>query len=315
MKRKQNPYPFSDTNKRYLTFDYYTRREYGVKCAKLPVDIGLGCPNADGSKGYGGCIYCSQRGSGDFAAGGGLSVTAQLDAAAKMIKSKWENVGFIPYFQAHTNTYGDPAYLESSYLEAAAYPGAVAVSIATRADALPEPVLEVLSRLAEKTDVYVELGLQSSCDVTAKLINRCMTTQEFVKGYESLGKCGVKRCIHIINGLPGEDFDTMERTARFTASLMPDMVKIHMLYIMKGTKAAAMYENKEFSLLDREGYVRITARQLTLLPPQTVIGRLTGDAPLSELIAPEWTRKKLCVLNEIDKYMYSHDLWQGKEYK
>ena len=312
---KNNPYKNSDTNKRYYTFDYYTKKKYGRKCAKLPVDIGCTCPNIDGTKGRGGCIYCSKRGAGDFAANSSLSVTKQLDSAAALILSKWKNTGYIPYFQAHTNTYADPAFLRGKYLEAAEYDGAVAVSIATRADCLSGEILDVLSELSEKTDVTVELGLQTCSDKTAKLINRCMTTAEFEKGFKALEKTGVMRCIHIINGLPGEDFAQMEATAGYAASLSPDMVKIHMLYITADTAAAKMYENGGFELLTRDEYVQITARQLTLLPPDTVIGRLTGDAPLDELIAPEWTRKKVCVLNEIDKYMAKYDLWQGKEYK
>lgn len=315
MKNKINPYPFSDTNKRYHTFDYYTKTTYGRKCAKLPLDIGLTCPNIDGKKGVGGCIYCSARGSGDFAPSASLSVKEQLDRAASLIKNKWGETGYIPYFQAHTNTYGDPEYLKKKYEEAASYPGAAAVSIATRADALSVEILEILTGLARKTDVFVELGLQTASDETAALINRCMTTEEFTKGYESLEKTGVKRCVHIINGLPGEDAEQMIETAKFVSSLRPDMVKIHMLYIIPGTKAARMYADGELELLDRDEYVRITAEQLTYLPPQTVIGRLTGDAPLSELIAPEWTRKKIAVLNEIDKYMARCDLWQGKRYE
>ncbi len=310
-----NPFANSNTNKRYYTFDYYTKKTYGRKCAKLPVDVGCTCPNIDGKKGRGGCIYCSGKGAGDFAAGADKPVTEQLDAAASLISSKWKNVGYIPYFQAHTNTYGDPLFLREKYFEAARYKDAVAVSVATRADCLSDEILDVLSELSAVTDVFVELGLQSSSDITAKRINRCMTTAEFEKGYKALEKTGVKRCIHIINGLPGEDRAQMEETAVYAASLKPDMVKIHMLYITAGTAAAKMYESGEFDLLSRDGYVETVAKQLTLLPPDTVIGRLTGDAPLDELIAPEWTRKKVCVLNEIDKYMAKYDLWQGKEYK
>lgn len=315
MKQEKNPYPYSDNNKRYLTFDYFTKHTYGRKCAKLPIDLGLGCPNIDGTLGSGGCIYCSGRGAGDFAAPPTLPVRDQLDTAASLIRGKWGDVGYIPYFQAHSNTYGDPRYLREKYFEAASYPGAVAVSIATRADCLSDAILSVLEELSSVTDVYVELGLQTASDRTAALINRCMTTGDFLRGYESLSQLPVRRCIHIINGLPGEDADQMLSTARFCASLNPDMMKIHMLYIIEGTAAAEMYRAGKISLPDRGEYVRITASQLTLLPPETVIGRLTGDAPGDSLIAPEWIRKKVCVLNEIDKYMYENRLWQGKEYR
>lgn len=314
MKKKINPYPYTDNNKRYLTFDRFTKVTYGRKCAKLPVDIGLSCPNIDGTKGAGGCIYCSGRGSGDFAASPSLSVTEQLDAAAEMIAGKWRGTGFIPYFQAHTNTYGDPEYLRRKFFEAAGYPGAVAVSIATRADCL-DGTLGVIEELSRVTDVYIELGLQTASDETAARINRCMTTEEFVRGWELLSGLKVRRCIHIINGLPGEDREQMLGTARFCASLRPDMMKIHMIYVTDGTVARRMYDDGELPLLTLGEYVEITSEQLTYLPPETVIGRLTGDAPQGGLIAPEWTRKKICVLNEIDKYMYRRDLWQGKEYK
>lgn len=314
--KKKNPFPYSDGNKRYHTFDYYVKHGFGGKCAKLPVDIGLSCPNIDGTKGEGGCIYCSARGSGDFAAESRLSVTAQLDIAKETILKKWSGARFIPYFQAHTNTYAPLSYLKPRFEEAAAYENAVSVSIATRADALAENALEYLSQLSKRIPVTVELGLQSESDATAKLINRCMTTEEFVKGYEKLKKYdNIRRGVHIINGLPGEDFAQMEKTARFVAALHPDEVKIHLLYILKGTEAERMYERGEIIPMSLEDFVEITVRQLTLLPPETVIGRLTGDAPEKLLIAPLWSRKKVCVLNEIDKTMAARDLWQGKEYK
>ena len=312
--KKKNPFPYSDGNKRYHTFDYYVKHRFGGKCAKLPVDIGLSCPNIDGTKGKGGCIYCSARGSGDFAAESSLSVTAQLDLAKEMILKKWSGARFIPYFQAHTNTYGPLSYLKPRFEEAAAYKDAVSISIATRADALEEDVLEYLSKLSERIPVTVELGLQTESDITAKLINRCMTTEEFIRGYDKLKKYkNIRRGIHIINGLPGEDPAQMEKTAAFTASLCPDEVKIHLLYILKGTAAHKMYEAGELTPMSLQDFVSVTVRQLTLLPKETVIGRLTGDAPADLLAAPLWSRKKVCVLNEIDKTMTSLDLWQGKE--
>ena len=314
--KKKNPFPYSDNNKRYLTYDYYVKHRFGVKCAKLPVDIGLSCPNIDGSKGVGGCIYCSARGSGDFAAESSLSVTDQLGIAKETVLKKWSGARFIPYFQAHTNTYAPLSYLKPRFEEAAAYKDAVSISIATRADALEEETLEYLSELSERIPVTVELGLQSESDKTAKLINRCLTTDEFVRGYEKLKKYeNIRRGVHIINGLPGEDFAQMEKTARFVASLCPDEVKIHLLYILKGTAADKMYEAGELTPMSLQDFVSVTVRQLMLLPPETVIGRLTGDAPARLLSAPLWSRKKVCVLNEIDKKMAALDLWQGKEYK
>ena len=315
--KKQNPFPYTDSNKRYQTYDYYVKHRFGKKCAKLPLDIGLSCPNIDGTKGFGGCVYCSDRGSGDFTAGKTLSVTEQLDLQKQTMIRKWgEDIFFIPYFQAHTNTYAPLSYLKPRFEEAAAYEGAVSVSVATRADALDPETLEYLSALSERIPVTVELGLQTASDRTAKLINRCMTTEEFVKGFELLGKYGnIRRGVHIINGLPGEGEEQMINTARFVAALHPDEVKIHLLYILKGTKAEQMYLDGVIIPMSEEEFISVTVKQLTYLPPDTVIGRLTGDAPADQLIAPLWSRKKVCVLNGIDKKMASDNVYQGKEYK
>ena len=315
--KKQNPFPYTDSNKRYQTYDYYVKHRFGKKCAKLPLDIGLSCPNIDGTKGFGGCVYCSDRGSGDFTAGKTLSVTEQLDLQKQTMIRKWgEDIFFIPYFQAHTNTYAPLSYLRPRFEEAAAYEGAVSVSVATRADALDPETLEYLSALSERIPVTVELGLQTASDRTAKLINRCMTTEEFVKGFELLGKYGnIRRGVHIINGLPGEGEEQMINTARFVAALHPDEVKIHLLYILKGTKAEQMYLDGVIIPMSEEEFISVTVKQLTYLPPDTVIGRLTGDAPADQLIAPLWSRKKVCVLNGIDKKMASDNVYQGKEYK
>lgn len=309
--REINPYPNSDTNKRYCTFDYYTKKTFGKKCAKLPIDAGFSCPNIDGTKGRGGCIYCSSRGAGDFALGG-ADIKAQLLHAAEPLKKKWgEDIGFIPYFQAHTNTYGSPEVLERLYNEAAEFEGAVAVSIATRADALGGDVLKVLEKLAEKIPVTVEVGLQTSKESTSLIINRGLTLSEFEEGYKSLSSVGVRRAVHIINGLPFETEKDMLNTASYVSSLSPDEVKIHMLYITKDAPIYDMYSSGELKLLEKDDYVRITAHQISLMPKDTVIGRLTGDAPLGELVAPLWTAKKISVLNDIDKYMFSHGLYQG----
>ena len=315
--KRPNPFPYSDTNKRYHTYDYYVKRRFGKKCARLPLDIGLSCPNIDGTKGTGGCIYCSARGSGDFAASRSLTVTGQLDCEKSIMQRKWgEDIYFIPYFQAHTNTYAPLSYLKPRFEEAAAYEGAVSVSIATRADALENETLEYLSSLSERIPVTVELGLQTASDATAELINRRMTTEEFIKGYEKLGTYGnIRRGIHIINGLPGEDEEQMINTAKFVSALHPDELKIHLLYILKNTAAEKMYNDGLIKPMEKDGFVSVTVKQLVCLPPDTVIGRLTGDAPADQLVAPLWSGKKVCVLNEIDKKMASDDVFQGKEYE
>lgn len=314
--KDRNPFVYSDTNKRYHTYDYYIKHKFGKKCAKIPLDGGFTCPNIDGSVGYGGCIYCSDRGSGDFAADASLSIKEQLDKTRVIMENKWKNCGIIPYFQAHTNTHAPIGVLKEKYEEALAYPDVVALNIATRADALPDDVCEYLSEISERTVLTVELGLQTVHDSTAKLINRCHTTSDFVKGYQKLRDANPKIniCVHIINGLPYETEKMMLETAEFVSELSPEFVKIHSLHILKGTPIAKMYEDGKFDVLSLEEYVSITASQIERLPRETVIARLTGDGDKNALLAPLWSIKKTCVINEIDKELYKRDTYQGKVY-
>lgn len=211
----RNPFVNSDTNKRYYTYDYYLRRTFGDKCLKVALDIGCACPNMDGTCGTGGCIYCSGRGSGDFAPAPFASVTAQIEAGKRQLAAKWQSNRVIPYFQAHSNTYGDLGRLRAAYFEAIAYPGTVGVSIATRADCLGDAVLTLLAEVAAKTRLTVELGLQSASDVTAARINRGHDFAAFCAGFAALRRAvpTAEICIHIINGLPGETRDDMLATA------------------------------------------------------------------------------------------------------
>lgn len=311
-----NPFIYSDSNKRYHTYDYYIKHKFGKKCAKIPLDCGFTCPNIDGKKGYGGCIYCSDRGSGDFAASADLSVTEQLDKTRKVMEHKWENCGIIPYFQAHTNTYAPLEVLKNKYSEALNYPDVVGVNIATRADALPDDICEYLAEIAEKTTLTVELGLQTVHDTTAKLINRCHTTDDFIKGYEKLRNVSEKinLCIHIINGLPYEDENMMIKTAEFVSSLTPEFVKIHSLHVLKDTPLEKMYNDGKFEMLTLQQYVEITVSQIEVLPKETVIARVTGDGDKNSLIAPLWSIKKTCVINEIDKEFFRRNSYQGARY-
>ena len=312
--RTNNPFVNTDSNKRYYTYDYYLRRTFGGKCAKIPLDIGCTCPNIDGTRGEGGCIYCSSRGSGDFAPSHTLSIAEQYKAGVKMMSGKWNVERTIPYFQAHTNTYGSVDFLREKYYEALALENVVGLNIATRADCLPPKVIELLCEIAEKTVLTVELGLQSTNDETAKIINRCHSYAEFLRGYNALRNASnkINLCVHLINGLPGEDFSDMERSAREVAALMPSQVKLHLLHVLRGTALCEMYEKGEYLPLTEEEYVKVIARQLTLFHPDTVIGRITGDGAADDLIAPLWSLKKIQVINNIDKYMFSENLWQGK---
>ncbi len=311
--REMNPFPYTDSNKRYYTYDYYLRRTYGGKCAKVTLDAGFTCPNIDGTRATGGCIYCSARGSGDFAPDARLSLTEQYRLQVEKIKKKWDTDRFIPYLQAHTNTYAPISRLRAVYEEVLALPGAVALHIATRADCLADDVLSLLRAVAEKIPLTVELGLQSVSDETAKRINRGHTYAEFLSGYAALRRAvpDARVSVHLINGLPGEDKEQMLRNAREVARLRPDEVKLHLLHVLRGTPLAALYERGDYVPMTREDYVDTVAEQLALFPPETVIGRLTGDGAKGALLAPLWSLKKVTVLNDIDKKLFETGNFQG----
>ena len=311
---EQNPYPHSDTNKRYYTYEYYLRRTFGQKVAKIPLDAGFTCPNIDGRCGCGGCIYCSGRGSGDFAESPLLPIEEQYRLVRERLSSKWDTTRCIPYFQAHTNTYAPLSTLRPLFERAMRVEGAVGMNIATRADCLPDDVCAYLAELAEKTVLTVELGLQSTSDRTAKVIRRGHTFAEFCEGYHRLRAASGKIAIgvHLIFGLPGETEDDMMESVRQVAALHPDQVKLHLLHVLKGTDMEKMYREGQYRPLEKEEYVRIVANAIERLPEDIVIARLTGDGMADALVAPEWSRKKVSVINDVDKLLYERNSWQGK---
>ncbi len=311
----KNPYKNSDTNKRYYTYDYYLRKTFGSKCMKIPIDAGFTCPNIDGRCGHGGCIYCSPRGSGDFAQESIIPTEEQFEIVQTQLASKWKTDKYIPYFQAHTNTYAPLELIREKIEPVMCKEGVVGLNIATRADCLEDDVLEYLACLAERTVLTVELGLQSSNDDTARLINRGHSYADFLKGYKKLRQASSKIniCIHIIFGLPGEDRETMLKTVKDVASLRPEQVKMHLLHVIRETALAEIYLKGEYVPLTMDEYVDTVVEALALLPEDTVIGRLTGDGMQSELLAPDWSRKKTVVINEIDKKMYSCGIIQGQK--
>ena len=314
--RTENPFEYTDTNKRYYTYDYYLRRTFGGKCAKIPIDAGFTCPNIDGRCATGGCIYCSGRGSGDFAESPSMSVAEQYRTVREKLSSKWSTERCIPYFQAHTNTYAPLEVLREKYESVVCLDGVVALNIATRADCLAEDVVAYLGELAERVPLTVELGLQTSNDATAALINRGHTFADFKDGFMRLRAASEKIgiCVHIIFGLPNEDRETMLTTVREVAALHPEQVKIHLLHVIKGTKMAEIYERGEYVPLQKEEYVELVADALELLPPDVVVARVTGDGMADSLLAPEWSRKKVSVINDIDKLLYERGSWQGKRF-
>ena len=317
MKLKQadiNPYKNSDTNKRYYTYDYYLRKTFGGKCMKIPLDAGFTCPNIDGKCSVGGCIYCSPRGSGDFAADSVLPIKTQFETVREQLSKKWNTNRYIPYFQAHTNTYAPLAIIKEKIEAAMEMDGVVGLNIATRADCLEDDVVEYLASLAERTVLTVELGLQTAHDSTAFTINRGHTFEDFVVGYNKLKSASdkINVCVHLIFGLPGESKEMMLESVRKTAALKPAQVKFHLLHVLKGTKLGEMFLEGKYTPLEMDEYVETVAEALTLLPYDTVVGRLTGDGMQSELLSPDWSRKKTVVINNIDKLMFERDLWQGK---
>lgn len=309
--REENPYRFTDSNKRYQTYDYYMRHRFGGKCAKIPIDAGFSCPNKDGTRGSGGCIFC--RGGSGAATVCGLGISEQYERARRTVDAKWQPIGYIPYLQANTNTYAPLERLREIYRTAAALPGAVMLDIATRADCLDDGVLCELRRISETIPLTVELGLQSSSDATAAVIGRGHTFSEFVRGFERLRSVGgdIRICVHLINGLPGEGRDDMLRSASDVADLGVDDVKLHSLCVLEDTPLYDMWRKGEYEPIERDDYVSIVCDQLEILPESAVIGRITGDAPSDILAAPQWSRRKTEVANMVDKELYRRGTYQG----
>ncbi len=314
---ENNPFPYSDTNKRYHTYDYYLRHALGGKCAKIPLDAGMTCPNIDGRCGRGGCIYCSGRGSGDFAPFPTLPLRAQYDAARAALSDKWPTDRCIAYFQAHTNTYAPTDILRSVYEETLTYPGLVGLNIATRADCLQDATVALLREISERTVLTVELGLQTAHDATAALINRGHTMADFLDGYHRL-RAGAPRArigVHLILGLPGESREDLLGSVRAVAALRPDEVKLHLLHVLRGTVLGTWYEAGKYVPMEKDDYVSAVVEALALLPPETVVSRVTGDGAAADLLAPLWSRRKREVIAAIDKRLYALDGWQGKHYQ
>ncbi len=314
--RESNPFPYSDSNKRYHTYDYYLRHTFGQKVAKITLDGGFTCPNRDGTCGVGGCIYCSGRGSGDFTESSLLPIEEQFRLQRERIRKKWDARKFIAYFQAFTNTYAPLPRLKALYEAALACEGVVGINIGTRADCLPDEVIAYLEELSARTVVTVELGLQTSHDDTARKINRGHDYDTFLDAYHRLRQKAphVRIGIHLIFGLVGENDEKLIKTVQRLAELAPDEVKIHLLYVLENTEMARIYSNGAYFPMSREEYVNLVVKALELLPSGVVIARLTGDADKKALIAPLWSVEKGAILNEIDKNFYANNTYQGKSF-
>ena len=310
-------FPVAGTNKRYRTYDAWLKSTFGGKCAKIPLDAGFSCPNLDGTCGMGGCIYCSGRGSGDFAEPSAVSLRKQYDRQRERLSRKWSTERCIPYFQARTNTYAPVHVLRPLFEEVLTYPAVVGLNIATRADCLPEETVSLLRELSERTVLTVELGLQTAHDRTAARINRGHTYADFLDGFDRLRNGSPKAliCVHLILGLPGETETDMLDTVRKVAALHPDQVKLHLLHVLRGTALGDLYEAGKYTPMERDAYISTVVKALELLPPETVVARLTGDGAASDLLAPLWSRRKREVLNAIDKELSRLNTWQGRTFQ
>lgn len=292
-------------NKRYHTLNYYNKTKYGCKVFKVSLNAGFSCPNKKNSTG---CIYC-YNGSGE---NDGMDLISQFNKVRDNNLKKWPNAKYIGYFQAGTNTYADIETLKSKYELILKLDNVIGLNIATRCDALDEDVLDYLEDLNNRTDLIVELGLQTIHEDTSKLINRGHTLEQFESAVLELRKRNIDVVVHIINGLPFETKEMMLDTVRYLNKLDIQGIKIHMLFILKDTPILNLYNTTHFHVLSKEEYIDIVIDQLELLRPEIVIHRITGDPIKELLVEPSWLLKKFSVLDDIDKEMVSRDSYQGK---
>lgn len=297
----------------------YLKEYFGGKVIKLSIDGGFTCPNRDGSKGTGGCIFCSAAGSGDLA--------SDIPSQIKLLSDKWPNAErYLAYFQSHTNTYAPVEQLRRQYNEALEHPNVKGLVIATRPDCLSEEILDLLAEFNEKTFLWVELGLQTIHEDTAALINRCYPLAVYDEAIEGLRKRGIKVVTHLIFGLPGESQDQMLESVRYVCRNLaaddaevtePERIfgiKIHMLNLVRGSRMEKLYPDY-VSFDSIEEYVDLVIRALEIIPPEITIHRMSGDAPRPTLISPEWSYKKRTILNSIHQQLRARKTWQGAKFE
>ena len=293
--------------KRYYTLDKYYKDKYNIKVFKISLNLGLSCPNIDGTKGFGGCIYCLN---------GSMSsslkpLKKQWEENKNILLKKWPKAKYIAYFQNNTNTYGDLDYLKKSFEEVLTYKDVVGINIATRCDAISEECLAYLVDLNKRTNLTIELGLQTIKDETSKLINRGHSLKEFEETYRKLKNNDIKVVVHIINGLPYETKEDMINTVKYLNKLKIDGIKIHMLFILKGTPLDKLYKREKFHVLTKDEYVDIVTEQIKYLNKNIVVHRITGDPNSDLLVEPKWVIEKFKVLNDIDRKLKNENTYQG----
>ena len=304
-------FEYSLDNKRYHTLNYHLKNKYGKKVFKVALNAGFSCPNKVNGKG---CIFCSRLGSGDFAGDVNKDLITQFNEVKKIMEHKWNDAYYIAYFQANTNTFAPVKVLKEKYESVLNLPNVIGLDIATRCDAISEDCLNYLKELNKKTNLTIELGLQSMHEETLKLINRGHNLKQFEDCVKKLKDNNIEVVVHIINGLPNETKEMMIDTVKYLNKLNIDGIKIHMLHVIKDTDLGDLYLKEPFHILTKEEYIDIVVSQLELLNPEIVIHRITGDPKKEDLIEPTWLLKKFCVLNDIDKEMKRKNTYQGKYY-
>lgn len=300
--------------RRYYALDYYLKETYHEKMYKLSLNGGCTCPNRDGTCGTRGCIFCSEGGSGDFAPEAGISVKDQLAAGKEQVSQKYHGNSYIAYFQAFTNTYAPVSHLRAMFTEAIADPEVKILSIATRPDCLSPEILALLAELNQQKPVWIELGLQTIHETTARFIRRGYGLSIFEEAVLQLRKINITVIVHVILFLPGESEADMLKTITYLNTMPVQGIKLQLLHILENTDLADVYRETPFPVPDMETYFRVLGTCICHLRPDIVIHRLTGDGPKSLLIAPLWTGNKRLVLNSLQKYFREENIWQGKNY-
>lgn len=296
----------------YKTLNAFLREKHGEKVIKLSVDAGFTCPNRDGKISQKGCLFCSDKGSGDFTHSA-PTITSQLSKQTILLSKKWPDTKkYIAYFQAFTNTYAALDVLKAKYEEALAFPGVVGIAIATRPDCLSDEVIAYLGELSTRTHLWVELGLQTIHDRTSDIINRGYTLDVFDTAVKKLAILGIEVVSHLIIGLPHETTEDIVASVKYISNLPLQGIKLHMLHVLDNSPLGDYYNKNPFPIMTEVEYINLLGMLIPIIPKNFVIHRLTGDGPKEHLIAPCWTKNKRHVLNGIYKYFAENDIYQGK---
>lgn len=311
----ENLFKYSFNEKRYHTFNYYLKNKYGCKVSKIIIDAGFTCPNRDGKKGYGGCVFCSEKGSGDSNIANTKDILTQYEENKKIMDNKWPNGLYIPYFQSYSNTYGPLKKIKEMLEPFLSMEEVCEISIATRCDCLSDETIQYLDSITNIKPIWLELGLQTSNDNCGNRLNRQYNFADFISALNKLEKTNIKVCVHVMNGLPYETKEDMLQTIKDINHLKFDAIKIHMLHVIKNTSLGKEFIDRPFTMISRDEYIELVVKQLELIKPEVVIERLTGDPIKEDLLAPDWVLNKTTILNDIDKLMRKLDTYQGANYE